>query len=131
MRSVVLLLLFKAYSDNRVTDFNGFFCGIMPVLSKVFGPCCMHLGVSEDFMLPKNQQSTSDSPRTTDFLLPVTVPIPHLTLEQPLYLDIIQWSSSVACVFMQGLRCRAVKVHRMERTDWSAGGTYWGYRSLG
>lgn len=89
MWSVVLLLLLKAYSDNRVANFKGFSCGIMPVLFKVFGPCCMQLGLSEDFMLPKNQQSTSDSPRTTD-LLPVTIPVPHLTLEQPLHLDVIQ-----------------------------------------
>jgi len=62
----------------------------MPILFKVFDPCCMRLGLSEDFMLPKNQQSTTDSPRMIDFLLPVTIPIPHLTLEQPLHFDIIQ-----------------------------------------
>lgn len=72
-------MLFKAYSDNRVTNFNGFSCGIMPVLL-VSDPCYMHLDLSEDFLLPKNHQSSSDGPRTTDFLLPVT--IPHLTLER-------------------------------------------------
>lgn len=67
-----LLVLFKTYSDNRDTNFNGFFCGIMPVLL-ISDPCYMHLDFSKDFILPRNHQTTSDGPRTMDFLLPVTI----------------------------------------------------------
>lgn len=72
MLSVILQLLLKVYSHNRVTDCSNF--GIMSVVSEVFDHCCVHfVGLSEGLMLPKNQQSTSDSPRPIRVLFPVTV----------------------------------------------------------
>lgn len=73
--SATLQLLLKVYSHNRVTAFNNF--GIVSLVSEVFGHCCVHfVGLSEDVMLPKNQQSTSDGPRPTHILFPVTIPPP-------------------------------------------------------
>lgn len=70
--SVILQLLLKVYSHNRVTDCNNF--GIMSVVSEVFNHWYVYfVGLSEGLMLPKNQQSTSYQ-TPIHVLFPVTVP---------------------------------------------------------
>lgn len=73
--SVILQLLLKVYSLNRVTDVNNF--SVMSVVSEVFDHCCVHfVGLSEGLMLPHNQQSSTEGPRPARVLFPVTIPTP-------------------------------------------------------